>query len=227
MDVRGDVIPAGVGFRFSCANQLGAVLVLKQQASREDLFDGKHFRSYILKNVDSWYEFADSLGFIVPEGDIFMVRGCDKTAEWALAAFENRSGEAEMFFNGAYMNVAGARVAVKGSWGHFSSGKHRSGPLSGPNPTTLNAAGFSQSANDPDSLFNQPVFLRTWRAGRRRFMLPRSIKAAAEPQEDAQKPERRAPNDSGTACSPADDVIIELNPNPDVVCNALVLVDLI
>ena len=214
------MIPAGVGFRFSCTNRLGAVLVLKQQASREDLFDGKHFRSYILEHVGSWYEFADSLGFIVSEGDIFMVRGCDKTAEWALAAFENKSGEAEIFFNGAYMSVAGARVCVKGSWGHFSSGQHRSGPLNSPNLSTIDAAGYARLANDPDSRFNQPIFLRTWRVGRRRFMLPRSIKAAAEPQEDAQKPERHKPKDPGTACSSADDdVIIELNPNPAVVCS--------
>ncbi|EIN11258.1 hypothetical protein PUNSTDRAFT_131428 [Punctularia strigosozonata HHB-11173 SS5] len=193
------LIPFGAGFRFECCNDLGAVLVLKQKAMRQNLRDSRVVRQYIRDNVDSWYEFANDLGFRVSEGDIFMVRGCDKTSEWAVAAFAERSADAGISFNGGYVVDAGVRVAVTGSWGWFCSAEHRSGP---------------ETAKDPAE-FDQTVFIRVWKFRRFPFRIPTRISAAAEPRDgffDGSDGDCSA--DWGSdGSSPSSEVAIKLDPS--------------
>lgn len=220
------VIPAGVGFHFKCSSRRGAVLVLKQWATREDISDSRDFHDYIRRHADSWYDFAEQKRFNVPNGhSIFMVRGCDKTAEWALAAFEGTSETqgAEVFFNGAFMTAPGARISLQGSWGRCTSAQHRSGPRL--DSVTPVLSSLPADVPGVSRRFNQPVFLRTWRVGRRRFMLPRSIKAAAEPQEDDYDSDLDAlnrPCDAGSDSS-GDDLLVQLDPDPNPVCNISIL----
>ena len=200
------------------------MLVLKQWATREDILDSEDFHEYIDQHVDSWYEFAQRKRFNVPKGpSIFMVRGCDKTAEWALACFHGTSETqgAEVFFNGAFIGAPGARLCLKGSWARSASAAARSGPRRDPVTPFLT----SQSANVPEvsKRFDQPVFLRTWRVSRRRFWIPRVIKAAAEPQDldydhDMDKDNDPCASGSGGGSSD-DDIFVELDPNPNPVCD--------
>lgn len=219
---RGTTIPIGAGFRFTSSNKLGAVLVLKRGATCEDIYDCRRFRDYIEAHIDSWYDFADHLGYgPVPEGSIFMVRGCDKAAEWALAAFQNKTGGAELFFNGAYvMNPAGVRVSVQGSWGHYTSGQHRCGPLADFGLASLPSMERSHLTGADSALpFNQPVFLRIWRVRRGPIKLLSRVKAAAEPQDDnADSDQERDIDPCGTAEGTSDDaIVVEPDPKSDPV----------
>lgn len=150
-----------------------------------------------------------------------MVRECDKAAEWALAAFETRTGGAELFFNGAFMTVAGARVYLQGSWGSFTSGQQRWGPDHGLATPLLQPAGPSTHVPaTPSFPFNQPVFLRTWRVRYKAFGLIRKIKAEAEAQDDAYDWDKDASIDPHRTGGDAGDgeMVVEVDPKPDPVC---------
>lgn len=223
---RGDMVPAGVGFNFRCASRRGAVLVLKQWATREDLSNTRRFRDYIRQHVDSWYEFAERHDFTFPNRrSIFMVRGCDKTSEWALAALEGRATTqgAEVFFSGGYIATAGVRVSLQGSWGHCVSGQHRSGPRLDAVTPLQNIAASSQPADVPETSrrFNQPIFLRTWMIGRRPLGLPCSIKAAAGPQDFDYENTRDGFNSLReiVASSSDDEMVVEPNSRIEPVCS--------
>lgn len=92
---------AGAGIQFSCSKSQGAVLFLRRRAIREDTCSRMDFKDYILQNYRSWYHFAnDRLRRGVKSGQIMLVTGCDKTAEWASAVFADRNRSAGITFSG-------------------------------------------------------------------------------------------------------------------------------
>jgi hypothetical protein len=125
------IATAGAGITFSCVNKLGATLLLRAGSTRVNIRDNDHIDEYIRKHIDSWYEYAWTLGYRerqAPEGSIMLIKGCDKTSSWAHATFAERSREASVSFSGGYFNVGGA-VHLKGSWIHAVSAIYREAPL--------------------------------------------------------------------------------------------------
>lgn len=88
---------------FECAKGIGAALITKTPMLREDIVKNDVIPAYIKQHIDSWYEFAQDLHYTLVEGEIIMVRGCDKTAAWALAAFTQRQRKGEIFFRGGFV----------------------------------------------------------------------------------------------------------------------------
>lgn len=120
-------LPVDFGCNFVCENQLGAALVTKQSVYRETYHDNEEVRRYIARHIDSWYAFAKRLDEIEPKDGFLLVRGCDKTAEWALAAFAQKHREARISFTGGFVS-AGGQLSLSGSWSAAMSAEYRSGP---------------------------------------------------------------------------------------------------
>jgi hypothetical protein len=185
------------GFRFESSTSQGAALILKHGAARCDIISQSNLViDYIRQHVDSWYEFADHLQLDLEDGSIFMVRGCDKTTAWAVAAFSGISRAISFEFHGGYIPLMGVGLSLAGKWANMGSVEHRSGPPPPPidtwqernvtpqveesSPRSSPAMAHMQPSNPP----NQTVFLRIWKAKRRRFRAPRRIRAAAGPRNE-------------------------------------------
>ncbi|KAF8875532.1 hypothetical protein CPB84DRAFT_1689587 [Gymnopilus junonius] len=75
----------------------GAILILPNGASREDLVSTERFHEYARKNAPHWYQYINHYGHTFhANGSLFLVTGCDKANDWALASFPyhaKRAGE--------------------------------------------------------------------------------------------------------------------------------------
>ncbi|KAJ3510783.1 hypothetical protein NLJ89_g4482 [Agrocybe chaxingu] len=75
---------------FSTCSRQGAVLVLPEGASREDLVDISSLFPYIKKHAPDWYQFLNGYADFahsepVVNASLLVVTGCDKAAVWAHA----------------------------------------------------------------------------------------------------------------------------------------------
>lgn len=68
----------------------GAVLVLPDGASREDIASTKRLHEYVRRWGPYWYKYHT-----VPNGSIFIVTGCDKTTDFACATFASNPSHRE------------------------------------------------------------------------------------------------------------------------------------
>jgi hypothetical protein len=186
---------------------------------REDVEDNPVIREYIRKHIDSWYCFArgPACNARVEEGDLVLVRGCDKAASWAFTVFQSRSTEVGTFFKGGYISVGGARVAVRGSWSSGTASECREGP--GPHFAVPCASPVTENDRNSDchlpSEQHQCLFLRVWKARRMPLKIPPIIRAAAEPQ---QLPQDRCDfGDTAVLSGSVSTVHIELDPEETMV----------
>ncbi|KAF4618015.1 hypothetical protein D9613_012845 [Agrocybe pediades] len=78
-------------FKFVTTVREGALLVLPDGASREDLKSSSHLTKYIEKYALSWHYFtfhrATYSGGSLPNGSLHLVTGCDRAKSWSVAAF--------------------------------------------------------------------------------------------------------------------------------------------
>ncbi|KAF9543632.1 hypothetical protein CPC08DRAFT_730421 [Agrocybe pediades] len=85
-------------FKFATTAREGAVLVLPEGASREDLGSTTHLTKYIDKYALSWHYFmshhATYSGTSIPNGSLYLVTGCDRAKFWSLAATPTTMNEA-------------------------------------------------------------------------------------------------------------------------------------
>ncbi|KAJ3514685.1 hypothetical protein NLJ89_g2230 [Agrocybe chaxingu] len=77
---------------FSTSAREGAVLLLPEGASREDLVDTEKLYPYLKRHASDWYQFLNHYSDIPPlqpivNGSLFVVTGSDKTKVWASAMF--------------------------------------------------------------------------------------------------------------------------------------------
>ncbi|KAL6305688.1 hypothetical protein BKA93DRAFT_845260 [Sparassis latifolia] len=102
--------------RFRCDNSQGAVLLLKESATYEELSIPRRIADYTKRNIKNWLAFArDSLQLDLALENIIFVYGCVKTADWALAAFIDGSGPAELTF----LQCTGSNCILR--WRHLFS----------------------------------------------------------------------------------------------------------
>ncbi|KDR69316.1 hypothetical protein GALMADRAFT_77705 [Galerina marginata CBS 339.88] len=74
----------------------GAILVLPDGASREDLISTGRFHEYAKRNAPHWYQVINGYGGVVhTNGSLFLVTGCDKATDWATASFPYHPGNSE------------------------------------------------------------------------------------------------------------------------------------
>ncbi|KAI0685048.1 hypothetical protein BC835DRAFT_1291221 [Cytidiella melzeri] len=168
------VIDAGLGYRFSCAHDQGALLILKSPASQEVVHPNCAFRDYMRLHHDTWCEFARARGLDIEPDHIILVRGWVKTSEWAVAAFTDSGKNHEVHFDAQAGPFAKASFSVSYSSAVSTSVEHRTGPVKG----SLSAGTECPMPQD------QCVFLSYYEMKSRGFWSKKKIKAAAEPLDD-------------------------------------------
>lgn len=93
----------GVGCHFKCTDDQGALLVIKESASREILQSVRRMQNHMAKNIQSWLDFAsDVLELDMKLEHIALVIGFVKTTEWAVSAVTREGKSAKVSFNGDF-----------------------------------------------------------------------------------------------------------------------------
>jgi hypothetical protein len=114
------------GLSFECQKSAGAVLIMDDVAYRQDAIENDHYRRYILEHHNSWLSFAKKQGRNIDLSELILVTGCDKTSDWACAAFSKTSKSAS-----ASLQVGGCvrgGLHVWGRWEHEGSVFANEGP---------------------------------------------------------------------------------------------------
>lgn len=122
---------AGAAFEFECVENQGAFLIVGSSAPREEFHQTRRMKSYMKKNIDSWYHYmSDVLGIERKLEDILFVKGWVKTTHWAVAAFVERARSAKVKVSGGFSPVAEGRLGfvVESA---YSSVDHHTGPGTG------------------------------------------------------------------------------------------------
>lgn len=184
---------------FSCNRTQGAVLVIPEDAIRTDAHSLLDYKTYILKNCESWLAFANGPGSGLELGmeDLILVTGYDLASSWAVAAFMHREADAaiELQVNTA-IGAGGAGMHV--SWKNECNAEHNWGPrpglLTSVEPTlsprvsedatlmeTHETASSSGDGQTQPLTRDQCIFLRGYRVKRRVFRTVKKIRAMAGP----------------------------------------------
>jgi hypothetical protein len=80
------------GFHLRSSFDIGALLVLPEGASRQDLKNIGDYQKYALQHGLAWYQYARERGRVCPEGSLYLVTGHDKTRRWGLTSFSSTPG---------------------------------------------------------------------------------------------------------------------------------------
>lgn len=85
-------------------------------AFREDAVDRKRFLEYITNHYQAWMDFADTLGRDLSPSDLILVDGCDKTSEWACAAWSEKTQSVRLSFVAGVPGIAEGSAGLWGWW---------------------------------------------------------------------------------------------------------------
>jgi hypothetical protein len=119
---------AGGGFSFECSHHQGALLIMGGDAYREDASNQLEFLEYIIKHHRSWLDFAHSAARDVSLSDLILVDGCDKTSEWACAAWSEKSSSLRLNFVAGAPGIADGNACLWGQWDSSESLDKNVGP---------------------------------------------------------------------------------------------------
>lgn len=182
---------AGGGFSFECSQHQGALLIMGDVAYRKDAVYKRRFSDYITEHHRSWLDFAEALGWDLSLSDLILVDGCDKTSEWACAAWSEKTESMRLSFVAGVPGVADANAGLWGRWVSSQSLDKNVGPQplvpvisTTDTATPLPSSDAMLTDNSPPlatpSLLsstpppsNQCVFVRGFRMGNRSTFLNR------------------------------------------------------
>ncbi|KAG6861393.1 hypothetical protein C0995_000522 [Termitomyces sp. Mi166 len=130
-------ISPGVGssFQFTWASSQGAILHLPSGAYRLTC-PAELFRDVAVRGAKNWYQFAnETLRRGVPNGGLYLITGCDKTASWMVGAFSEKSLDSQVSFN---LSVLGCNSGATYSytWDTSCPAVFRTGPSLLPTDST-------------------------------------------------------------------------------------------
>ncbi|KAJ6514734.1 hypothetical protein DFH09DRAFT_252777 [Mycena vulgaris] len=113
--------PATVGssITFELQSKECAMLVLPEGASREKLLPVETFRAYVRRYSQQWYTFAG--GRLPPNGSLFVVTGCDKTASWGIATASTASGCISVSLKFTVVGMVEGSLRPRYEWQDFGS----------------------------------------------------------------------------------------------------------
>jgi hypothetical protein len=97
-------------------------------AYRQDVLRETAFYRYIQKHHRSWLQFAKDNDRPVLLHELIFVTGCDKTSDWACAAFSDKSNSASIEFQAGDTTILEGSVKIWGSWTSKSSVDSHAGP---------------------------------------------------------------------------------------------------
>lgn len=194
------VAEAGVTYHFTCNEDQGALLLLKDHATTQEIHPSSpHFIEYMRKHYLDWCRFArEKRGLALEPEELVFVRGWVKTTEWAVAAFLDRGCEQELSFEAEAGSFAKAKFSIATSHQQSTSVMHRTGP---------HRADECMRTVPPKQ--DQCVFLSYFKLKRYPLFGVVKIAANSEPKDDI--PPRTPPGDG----SPADALLIQENVGSD------------
>ncbi|KIK57597.1 hypothetical protein GYMLUDRAFT_75530 [Collybiopsis luxurians FD-317 M1] len=110
----GSAITGGAGIELKFSRSSGAVLMLPKGAGRTDYQARLTLKEYATQNAESWYQFATGppLGREVRNGDLYLVRGVDKTTDWQLGAFSRDTEEQNFSIQFITAGVADSKLRM-------------------------------------------------------------------------------------------------------------------
>ena len=117
----------GGSFTFSRVKKAGALLFMKTSANRREVSNKRDVQDYFLDHYKSWYRFALDQGRDVRLEDLRIVTGCDKTSDWACAAWSSNSGSGSIGFN-VDLPVVQGQGHIWGHWETSDSVDYHAGP---------------------------------------------------------------------------------------------------
>jgi hypothetical protein len=170
------------------------LLILGDPAYREDAVERKQYCKYITENHRSWLEFASQLGYDLSLSDLILVYGCDKTSQWACAAWSEQTQSVSLSFVAGVPGIAGGGARLWGEWisqqsldqnigpqplvptveGQGNSFLQRNAQLSD-TPSINQAASITTALPIPTRLSNQCVFVRGYQMGDRTTWFKRKM----------------------------------------------------
>jgi hypothetical protein len=155
-------------------------------AYRQNAVDKKRFSEYILRHHRSWLDFAEALGRDVSLSDLILVNGCDKTSEWACAAWSEKTQCVRLSFVAGVPGIAEGSAGLWGRWISSQSLDKNVGPrplmptIGAPGTSPQLTSSESMSIDEPSSVqttsshssmrspsYNQCVFVRGFQIGER------------------------------------------------------------
>jgi hypothetical protein len=115
-------------FRFTCLSAEGAVLVLPNGASSEDLCYRQNLEEYIRRHVVSWYELVyGTVGLEAAAGPLYLVTGHDKSDNWCLGSYSNAVSRAalSLTFTPTDVAIGGTVLYSRHVAGNIDTRTHR------------------------------------------------------------------------------------------------------
>ena len=137
---------------FESSASEGAILIMPQGASSEDLRNLARFREYAAANVADWYRYVNGpRGREAKNGDVRLVVGFDKTTSWGIATFPNQTQQNSCILKFGLLEGDSARWSE-----HSGVAEVKAGPRSD------EIDGLRIDSDPPDVKFeNQCLFVRT------------------------------------------------------------------
>jgi hypothetical protein len=165
------------------------LLILGDPAYREDAVEQIRYCKYVIEHHRSWLEFAIQLGYDLSLSDLILVYGCDKTSQWACAAWSEQTQSVSLSFVAGVPGIAEGGARVWGEWISQQSLDQNVGPrplvpsLEGGNVAIQRSSHSSNTTSTdqappmgttsrtlstvPPRLSNQCVFVRGYQMGDR------------------------------------------------------------
>jgi hypothetical protein len=85
-------------------------------AFRQDAVEKRRYLEYIKTHYRAWLDFADALGRDLSPSDLILVDGCDKTSEWACAAWSEKAQSVMLSFVAGVPGIAEGGAGLWGRW---------------------------------------------------------------------------------------------------------------
>ena len=106
------------GAIFESAASEGAILIMPDGASVEELSNISIFRDYIRKNAEAFYNYANNArGREISNGQLHVVYGSRKSSSWGISAFSNTSADSKLHLQ--FLPAAeGGRYNSSITWQH-------------------------------------------------------------------------------------------------------------
>lgn len=139
----------------------------------------------MLRNYQSWVEYANQRGHMISLEDLLLITGHDMTLDFAMLAFSTNARHLGIEFTAGSPTVASASASVWGEWRTTMSVHHNCGPQDREPPahTRPQLTDNNSPLGEPQTEYNQCVFLRGFRVRKRAGFIPTVIKAAAGPHD--------------------------------------------
>ena len=176
-------------------NHIGAMLMVAEPPTSERILDHRDLRAYMLANFDAWVAHALHVGFDRPE-PVLVTGTTTARAPWVAAVF---------YGDRASMSVDAASCSVQ---------------------TSKESAGAKYRRGEPDASAGggHCLFLRYYKM-RVRLFLPRTIVAAAEPQDEGHDDGHSKSNQAGHSNVHRNRLVCGIIPSSSLEPNCFVLAD--